>query len=88
MPDDPGPPSRVSTRIWVFLKGIEYYERRDIRLELSTTVTSLDINTRSLRLRDGRSMTFDKLLLATGAEPIRLPIPGTDRSHVHAPVAR
>ena len=45
-------------------------------------MTSLDINTRSLRLRDGRSMTFDKLLLATGAEPIRLPIPGADRSHV------
>ena len=67
---------------WVFLKGAKYYERRDIRLELSTTVTSLDINTRSLRLGDGRSMTFDKLLLATGAEPIRLPIPGADRSHV------
>jgi NADPH-dependent 2,4-dienoyl-CoA reductase/sulfur reductase-like enzyme/nitrite reductase/ring-hydroxylating ferredoxin subunit len=67
---------------WVFLKGAKYYERRDIRLELSTTVISLDVNTRSLRLGDGRSMTFDKLLLATGAEPIRLSIPGADRSHV------
>jgi NADPH-dependent 2,4-dienoyl-CoA reductase/sulfur reductase-like enzyme len=67
---------------WVFLKGAKYYERRDIRLELSTTVTGLDITTRSLRLDDGRSMTFDKLLLATGAEPIRLPIPGADKPHV------
>jgi NADPH-dependent 2,4-dienoyl-CoA reductase/sulfur reductase-like enzyme/nitrite reductase/ring-hydroxylating ferredoxin subunit len=67
---------------WVFLKGAKYYERRDIRLELSSTVISLEISTRSLRLGDGRSMTFDKLLLATGAEPIRLPIPGAERPHV------
>jgi NADPH-dependent 2,4-dienoyl-CoA reductase/sulfur reductase-like enzyme/nitrite reductase/ring-hydroxylating ferredoxin subunit len=67
---------------WVFLKGAKYYERRDIRLELSTSVTSLDIDTHSLGLSDGREMTFDKLLLATGAEPIRLPIPGADKPHV------
>jgi NADPH-dependent 2,4-dienoyl-CoA reductase/sulfur reductase-like enzyme/nitrite reductase/ring-hydroxylating ferredoxin subunit len=67
---------------WVFLKGAKYYERRGIRLELSTTVTGLDISTRSLRLSDGREMTFDRLLLATGAEPIRLSIPGADNPHV------
>jgi NADPH-dependent 2,4-dienoyl-CoA reductase/sulfur reductase-like enzyme/nitrite reductase/ring-hydroxylating ferredoxin subunit len=67
---------------WVFLRSPRFYERRDIRLELSATVTSLDVNDRSIRLTDGRSMTFDKLLLATGAEPIRLPIPGADKPHV------
>jgi len=67
---------------WVFLRSPRFYERRDIRLELSATVTSLDVDGRSIRLSDGRSMTFDKLLLATGAEPIRLPIPGADKPHV------
>jgi NADPH-dependent 2,4-dienoyl-CoA reductase/sulfur reductase-like enzyme len=67
---------------WVFLKGAKYFERRDIRLELSATVSGLDAGARSLRLSDGRELTFDKLLLATGAEPIRLPIPGADKPHV------
>jgi NADPH-dependent 2,4-dienoyl-CoA reductase/sulfur reductase-like enzyme/nitrite reductase/ring-hydroxylating ferredoxin subunit len=67
---------------WVFLKSPRFYERRGIRLELATAVTGLDIDGRSVRLADGRSMTFDKLLLATGAEPIRLAVPGADKPHV------
>ena len=67
---------------WVFLKGARFYERRGIRLELAATVTSLDTGGRRVGLADGRSIAFDKLLLATGAEPIRLDIPGADRPDV------
>ena len=43
----------------------------------------IDAKARQITLADGRSLPFDRLLLATGAEPIRLDIPGADRPHVH-----
>jgi NADPH-dependent 2,4-dienoyl-CoA reductase/sulfur reductase-like enzyme len=67
---------------WVFIKAPRFYERHDIRLELSARVADLDTADRRVGLADGRSIGFDKLLLATGAEPIRLAIPGADKPHV------
>jgi apoptosis-inducing factor 3 len=67
---------------WVFMKSPRFYERRGIRLELNATVTTLDTSARRVELADGRSFAFDRLLLATGAEPARLPIPGADKPHV------
>jgi NADPH-dependent 2,4-dienoyl-CoA reductase/sulfur reductase-like enzyme/nitrite reductase/ring-hydroxylating ferredoxin subunit len=67
---------------WVYIKPARFYERRGIRLELSATVTGLNADDRRVELADGRCIGFDKLLLATGAEPIRLAIPGADKPHV------
>lgn len=67
---------------WVFIKPPRFYEQRDIHLELAATVTKLDTSDRRVGLADGRSFAFDRLLLATGAEPIRLAIPGAERPHV------
>ena len=52
-------------------------------LKLKTEVTALDPKAKELTLGDGSKLKFDKLLLATGAEPVKLPIPGADQKHVH-----
>lgn len=68
---------------WVPLRGDDWYAENKIDLKLKTEVASLDAKSKELTLGNGSKMKFDKLLLATGAEPIRLDIPGADQPHVH-----
>jgi len=68
---------------WIPLRPPEYYKDQSINLGLRTEVTAIDAKARQVTLGDGRSVPFDKLLLATGAEPIRLDIPGANQRHVH-----
>lgn len=67
---------------WVPLRGDDWYADNGITLKLKTEATALDVKTRTLTLGDGATLPFDKLLLATGAEPVKLPLPGADRPHV------
>ena len=68
---------------WMPLRPAEFYKDQSIALELRTEVAAIEPNTRQVTLANGRSVPFDKLLLATGAEPVRLDIPGADQPHVH-----
>jgi NADPH-dependent 2,4-dienoyl-CoA reductase/sulfur reductase-like enzyme/nitrite reductase/ring-hydroxylating ferredoxin subunit len=68
---------------WVPLRGDTYYSEQGIDLRLKTGVTAIDPRNREVSLADGRKVVYDRLLLATGAEPIRLPVPGMDLPHVH-----
>ena len=68
---------------WVPLRGDDWYKENNITLKLKTEVTALDAKAKELTLGDGSKMKFDKLLLATGAEPVRLDIPGVKQAHVH-----
>jgi NADPH-dependent 2,4-dienoyl-CoA reductase/sulfur reductase-like enzyme/nitrite reductase/ring-hydroxylating ferredoxin subunit len=68
---------------WMPLRSPDFYERHDITLITRAKVTEVDIEARTVALDDGRTIGYGALLLATGAEPIRLPTPGTDQAHVH-----
>jgi NADPH-dependent 2,4-dienoyl-CoA reductase/sulfur reductase-like enzyme/nitrite reductase/ring-hydroxylating ferredoxin subunit len=68
---------------WMPLRPVEFYQQQSIDLLLRAEVAEIDVKARQVILAGGRSIPFDKLLLATGAEPVRLAIPGADRPHVH-----
>ncbi len=67
---------------WMPLRAPEFYADNGIDLLLGTRVESLDANERRVTLADGRRLPFDALLLATGAEPIRLNIAGAGAEQV------
>src|SRR3954451_23566142 len=67
----------------VFVHETAWYAGADIELHLGQPVTALNREARSVELGDGTVVHYDKLLLATGAEPRRLDIPGTDLAGVH-----
>src|SRR6185437_13322773 len=69
---------------WVPLRPDAFYSENDIRLQLAAEVTRIDSGSREVALADGNTVPYDRLLLATGAEPVRLWIPGADQAQVHS----
>ncbi|MPY62715.1 NAD(P)/FAD-dependent oxidoreductase [Streptomyces spongiae] len=68
----------------VFVHEPSWYAQNDIELHLGQTVDAIDRTARTVRFGDdGTLVHYDKLLIATGAEPRRLDIPGTDLAGVH-----
>ncbi|PWB79705.1 MAG: pyridine nucleotide-disulfide oxidoreductase [Methylocystaceae bacterium] len=67
---------------WLPLRAGRFYEDNRIELELRSRAESIDVEGRSLRLDNGARLGFDALLLATGAEPVRLTVPGADHPRV------
>src|ERR1700675_1755970 len=68
---------------WLPLRPDDFYADAAIDLRLNTEVASIDSKARAVVLAGGETIPYDRLLLATGAEPVRLPISGTDQPHVH-----
>jgi 3-phenylpropionate/trans-cinnamate dioxygenase ferredoxin reductase subunit len=63
-------------KVYVHEEG--FYGERDIELRLGRTAVGLDPSANELALDDGERLRYDRLLLATGAEPRRLTIPGSE----------
>jgi 3-phenylpropionate/trans-cinnamate dioxygenase ferredoxin reductase component len=56
----------------------EFYEDHDVELRLGATISAIDTAAASVELHGGGEIGYDRLLLATGAEPRRLNTPGAD----------
>ena len=67
---------------WVPLRPDSFYSENDIDLRLRANVAGIDTGSRQVALADGTNIAYDRLLLATGAEPVRLSIPGADQPQV------
>jgi NADPH-dependent 2,4-dienoyl-CoA reductase/sulfur reductase-like enzyme/nitrite reductase/ring-hydroxylating ferredoxin subunit len=68
---------------WVPLRPDNFYGDNKIDLRLNANVTEIRPQSREVILAGGNRIAYDRLLLATGAEPVKLPLPGADRPHVH-----
>ncbi len=62
----------------VYVHDAGFYAEHDIELRLGRIALSLDTSSRELALDDGEQLRYHRLLLATGARPRRLTIPGGD----------
>jgi NADPH-dependent 2,4-dienoyl-CoA reductase/sulfur reductase-like enzyme/nitrite reductase/ring-hydroxylating ferredoxin subunit len=65
------------------LRPAAFYLEHGIDLKLDAPVTALDTKSRHVQLVNGSRVAYDALLLATGAEPVRLDMPGATLRHVH-----
>ena len=68
---------------WVPLRPDSFYRENGIDLRLETNVVAIEPRTREVVLAGGEKVGYDRLLLATGAEPVRLSIPGAKAPHVY-----
>jgi NADPH-dependent 2,4-dienoyl-CoA reductase/sulfur reductase-like enzyme len=62
----------------IYVHEEAWYAENDVDLRLGVTATRVDLGSREVVLADGGTVGYDKLLLATGAAPRRLSVPGAD----------
>lgn len=65
---------------WIPLRPPEWYSERKIDLVLNTRVTSLDTKQKRVGTENGETYEYGALLLATGADPVKLPLEGATPS--------
>ena len=68
---------------WLPLRPREFFVEHRIALKLGVRVKSIDTARKRVVLEDGNAESYDKLLLATGADPVKLDLRGADLPHVH-----
>ncbi|MDS0283679.1 NAD(P)/FAD-dependent oxidoreductase [Haloarcula onubensis] len=61
----------------------EWYDERDIDLELNTHVTDIEPVAHEIHTHKGETYEYDKLLVATGGTPTQLPVENSDADGIH-----
>jgi NADPH-dependent 2,4-dienoyl-CoA reductase/sulfur reductase-like enzyme len=67
---------------WMPLRPNEWFAEQGIEVALGARVIAVDAKNRTVTVENGRSYEYDRLLLATGAEPVKLAIDGADDARV------
>ena len=67
----------------LFYKPEKFYPEHDVEMRLSTRVSSIDPESKSLQLDNGETLAYDQLLLTTGSRVRELSIPGSDLAGIH-----
>jgi len=67
---------------WIPLRPPEWYSERKIDLVLNSRVTSLDTKQKKINTENGKTYEYGALLLATGADPVKLPLEGVAPSQI------
>jgi NADPH-dependent 2,4-dienoyl-CoA reductase/sulfur reductase-like enzyme/nitrite reductase/ring-hydroxylating ferredoxin subunit len=68
---------------WIPLRSPDYYRDQRIELVLGSRVSSLELQAKQVELENGTVHPFDSLLIATGADPVRIPVEGASDSQLH-----
>lgn len=68
---------------WIPLRSAAYYQDNRIDLVLDSRVSLMDVKLQRVQLANGKNFEFGALLIATGADPVRLPVPGATDAQVH-----
>ncbi|HEV2370626.1 MAG TPA: FAD-dependent oxidoreductase [Streptosporangiaceae bacterium] len=65
-----------SQREKAYVHAADFYSQQQIELETGVTATAIEPESSLVRLASGRTLGYDRLLLATGAQPRRIQVPG------------
>ena len=67
----------------VYLRPQKFYDDKDVTLKLGITATAIDRAAKSISLDNGETVSYDKLIIATGSRPRKLNIEGSDLGGIH-----
>jgi NADPH-dependent 2,4-dienoyl-CoA reductase/sulfur reductase-like enzyme/nitrite reductase/ring-hydroxylating ferredoxin subunit len=68
---------------WIPLRPPEFFAEHRIDVVLGTRATRIDVAKKQVVVEGGAAYPYGALLLATGADPVKLAVPGSDLPHVH-----
>src|SRR5882672_6560027 len=67
---------------WIPLRGKDFYREQQIDLAVGMRVARIDLARKVVTLDGGATRAYGALVIATGADPVRPPVPGADAPHV------